>query len=135
VLVLSVAVAALAGIGLATVAHSRAQRADPQAFRSYLETYLAPADQAWLAGHWQVAQEEADRSCAWLDRQPIPPANVDPSGHFAFDTVINQYLHTPTAITFGPSGQGRSFIVAGAWAYLCHGSRDAHTAPRSLEED
>jgi len=115
------------------------------AFQGYVSTYVGgwansddlggpERDTAWVKAHPQAVLAAGDQSCAWLAQQPAAPT-VDPSGRFAFETVLDRYLASPSRTRLGLSSSGEGTVVAGAWAYLCRDDREARTAPRSLEEN
>jgi len=132
-------------VGGSALAKAGSHPRDVPAFEVYVVTYVGgwansddlggpERDTAWVKTHPREVLAAGDRSCNWLAQQPSAPT-VDPSGRFAFETVLGRYFASSSGTRLGLSPSGESTVVAGAWAYLCRDDRDARTAPRSLEED
>lgn len=119
---------------------------DEAAFTSHVDEYLpgwwasdspkAPArDREWVQQHPEAVLAEAEAACTWLASEP-DVADLVPSGAATVGATMSRYQNE-TVETTGVriDERSRSTIVAAAWEYLCHGSREAHTSPASTEDD
>jgi hypothetical protein len=130
---------------------------DTSAFQHYVATYVGgwsdssdptgpKRDEAWVAAHTDQVLAAGDRACSWLAARQNAPT-VDPTGNTSFDSLMKAYVgvdfNSPAGLPYYAPGAdigvtlspvGRTAVVAGAWAYLCRSTREAKTAPRSLEE-
>lgn len=106
----------------------------------YLDKYMldgtsdvARQDRAFVAEHQDLVVAEANRSCEWLRERPTAP-RLDPSGGFSFDTLSRRYVGLPAVPEMTLHSEGRSYVVAGAWEFLCPGVRASRTAPTGIED-
>jgi hypothetical protein len=121
-------------------------RRDVDGFQQYVRTYIdgwsssaqpgrQVLDRRWAIAHPDLVLEEGDQACAWLKPQPDAP-EVDPSGRSTVGTLISTYIKATADDRIPPVARmSESYIVAGAWAYLCKDLREDKTAPSSLYED
>ena len=139
------AIGVVAGLVVVTGAAMAARTANPRdevAFVAYEDRNFpgwsssgsrgVPArDRDWADQHPEAVLAEGDAACAWLDSQPDVPDLV-PSGSATVETTALRYLEkTSDSTGVDIDEQSRARIVIGAWAYLCPGTRDAHTSPVS----
>ena len=90
-------------------------------------------DRDWADQHPEAVLAEGDAACAWLDSQPDVPDLV-PSGSATVETTALRYLEKTSESTgVDIDERSRAWIVIGAWAYLCPGTREAHTSPVSTD--
>jgi len=119
---------------------------DEVAFATYVDRYVpgwrsstsrgVPArDRDWIERHPDAVLIEEDASCTWLASQPDVPSLVT-SGSATVGATQGRYLQQTVGSTVVDIDErSRSGIVAGAWEFLCHGAREAHTSPASTYDD
>ena len=140
---LVIGVAYVAGPAVAErILHPR----DEDAFIAYVDRYFpgwwssvsqeVPArDRAWVERHPDAVLAEGEAACAWLESQADVPGLV-PSGSVTVGAMIGRYKQESASSTgVDVDERSRSSIVAGAWAYLCHGAREAKTSPATTDDD
>jgi hypothetical protein len=132
----------IAGFVGVAAARAHAHQRDVPAFYNLVATYIGgdlpagPADLAWSQSHPDLVLAEADRSCRWLDSQPMAPQAIDPTGYHAYDSLMGRYLDsTRTSAIAQVSDGGRMTIVGSAWAHLCSASPIGRVAPRHAHNE
>lgn len=93
------------------------------------------ADYHWAAQHPTRMLAEGDRACEWLSRQPDAP-DVAPDRSYEADTLVARYLDTAhLRRRVDQTYMAQTYLVAGAWAFLCRDTRSTKTAPTRADED
>lgn len=93
------------------------------------------ADYNWAAEHATRMLAEGDRACEWLSRQPDAP-DVAPDRSYEAHTLITRYVDTAhLRRRVNQTYLAQTYLVAGAWAYLCRDTRSTKTAPTGADED
>ena len=92
-------------------------------------------DYTWAAEHPTRMLAEGDRACEWLSQQPDVP-DVAPDRSYEAHTLMARYVDTAhMRRRVEQSHLGQTYVVAGAWAYLCRDTRTTKTAPTGADED
>ncbi len=121
---------------------------DEQAFAAYVsnagndmataggsDAALHNADYDWAARHPARMLSEGDRACDWLAKLPDAP-DLAADGSFEAHTLVLRYVDTARiGRRLDQTHLGQTYLVAGAWAFLCRDTRSAKTAPTGAEQD
>jgi hypothetical protein len=93
-------------------------------------------DRAWLDEHRDIVLADGRAACEWLEQFPEAPEIV-PSGDADSAEFRARYIQqTRESTQMAVSKRTRIAVLAGAWEYLCPGTRDSRTSPSfELEDD
>ena len=153
VVVLVIAILAVGGLLGPDLTRRFGHRRNVDAFQAYAlgivsdtggvagGTPAGRSDTSWVRRHPAEVLAAGDRACRWLASTPRAP-QLDPTLHFAKDSLVSQYLGTTATVAdasppYTRPGtdvglplqvDGRNAVVDSAWTYLCWSTMNSHTA-------